>query len=651
MFVRYAQTSGQYVNPQKSSIYYGSISHQRLLQISNLTGFSIGVLPFTYLGVPIFKGKAKTVYFQPIADKVKLKLSAWKASLLSLAGRVQLVKSVIHNMLLHCITIYSWPVNLIKDLESWMRNFIWSGDVEKRKLVTVAWHKVCTPTKEGDLGIRSLSKINEGANLKLCREMMQSNLPWAQFLRNRVLKNLTPIRYHISSSIWNGIKHKFNEVLHNSSWLLGNGEDINFWTDAWCGQPLVDVLNIPSDLHPFLKATVNMFINNASWKIPQYLYQNFPILQGIIEKITIPTVARDDQIIWNHSHDGNLSFKEAYEYHYNVGQNISWAKNMWNFAIPPSKSTMIWRTLHCKLPTDENLVMRGCQTPSMCSMCTKNQETTSHLLMECTFATTLWNWLESIIKVHCNFSSIQEAIQICQRNFSPLCKIVVLAVVINIINIIWFCRNQQRFNNKRINVRAVINLIISATTLTGNNSNCAANSSIFDFVLLNAFSVKINYENAPRIKEIIWQPPVFEWIKCNIDGAAVGNLGPASCGGIYRDNSGEFLGDFAYNLGITNSLNAELNGAMYAIELAAQKGWGHIWLETDSTLVTLAFKNKKIVPCQLRNRWENCIHLISSISFFVTHIYREENHCADQLANIGLAFNTYILVGQLATSN
>jgi len=75
-----------------------------------MTGFNIGSLPFTYLGVPIFKGKAKTAYFQPIADKVKLKLSAWKASILSLVGRVQLVKSVIHNMLLHCITIYSWPL-------------------------------------------------------------------------------------------------------------------------------------------------------------------------------------------------------------------------------------------------------------------------------------------------------------------------------------------------------------------------------------------------------------------------------------------------------------------------------------------------------------------------------------------------------------
>lgn len=66
-----------------------------MANIVNLIGFNIGSLPVTYLGVPIFKGKLKASHLQPIADKVKAKMSAWKASLLSIAGRVQLVKSVI----------------------------------------------------------------------------------------------------------------------------------------------------------------------------------------------------------------------------------------------------------------------------------------------------------------------------------------------------------------------------------------------------------------------------------------------------------------------------------------------------------------------------------------------------------------------------
>jgi hypothetical protein len=71
-------------------------------------------------------------------------------------------------MILHTIQIYSWPVSLIKDLEIMIRNFIWSGDINKRKLVTVAWSKISKPVNEGGLGLRSISNLNKGANLKLC---------------------------------------------------------------------------------------------------------------------------------------------------------------------------------------------------------------------------------------------------------------------------------------------------------------------------------------------------------------------------------------------------------------------------------------------------------------------------------------------------
>jgi hypothetical protein len=100
------------------------------------------------------------IYFQPIVDKVKIKLATWKASLLSMAGRVQVVKSVIQSMLLHTISIYSWPTSLLREMEVWIKNFIWSGDINKRKLVTVAWKKVCVDTEEGGLGLRSLICLN-----------------------------------------------------------------------------------------------------------------------------------------------------------------------------------------------------------------------------------------------------------------------------------------------------------------------------------------------------------------------------------------------------------------------------------------------------------------------------------------------------------
>lgn len=72
-----------------------------------------------------------------------------------------MVKSVINNMLLQTMSVYAWPVSLLREIERWIKSFIWSGDTDKRKLVTVSWKKVCFDLEEGGLGIKSLVCLNE----------------------------------------------------------------------------------------------------------------------------------------------------------------------------------------------------------------------------------------------------------------------------------------------------------------------------------------------------------------------------------------------------------------------------------------------------------------------------------------------------------
>jgi len=63
LFTRYANCSGQVINLRKSYIHADGINQNRMNNIVGMLGFSIGSLPFTYLGVPIFKGKPKSIYF------------------------------------------------------------------------------------------------------------------------------------------------------------------------------------------------------------------------------------------------------------------------------------------------------------------------------------------------------------------------------------------------------------------------------------------------------------------------------------------------------------------------------------------------------------------------------------------------------------
>ena len=525
-------------------------------------------------------------------------------------------------------------------MEKWMRNFIWSGDLNQQKLVIVAWHKLCKPYKEGGLGVRNLSDINEAGNLKNCWEIMHSDLQWASLIRSRVLRGGQPVNHHISSSVWSSAKHKFITLMENISWQIGDGQSIKFWTDPWCGEPLTTTLNIPQNLHHLFQSNIATYIKDSNWCVPQVFISAYPILQQKLSAATIPLIPKDDRMIWKPSHDGNLSFKDAYLFHTSShSQHINWAKSIWHIMIPPSKSLLVWRLFHNKLPTDDNLILRGCYIPSVCSLCCSTQETSQHLFLDCPFAVQLWSWFVSILNLQCNVASFMDILRISDRSWSPHCKLVIKATIIHCFHTIWHCRNQKRFNDRKILISSAINMIIAGTSLSSNNSKLAASSSISEFMILKQFHVKVNPPKHHLIKEVLWSPPCFNWVKCNTDGASHGNLGLASCGGIYRNANADFLG--AINLGVTSALNSELIAAMLAIEIAKLKNWRNLWLETDSMLVYLAFKSSKIVPWSLRNRWDNCLFLLSSFNFCVTHIYKEDNQCADQLANLGLTLPSY----------
>jgi len=209
--------------------------------------------------------------------------------------------------------------------------------------------------------------------------------------------------------------------------------------------------------------------------------------------------------------------------------------------------------------------------PSVCHLCFKEPKSTKHLFFECSFASYIWSWLTSVLNSNVTISSNDDLITLMNKQCSLQCKVVTLSAIINIVNAIWYAGNQIRFNNSKLHWRSAITRIISDVNHSGNFTNKVSSSSISDFVLLKAFSVNINPPRPPTTIEVIWQPPFFDWIKCNTDGAASGLTGLAGSGGIFRDGNVDHLGSFALRVVNGNALKAELVGAMTAIEIAHRK--------------------------------------------------------------------------------
>jgi len=195
--------------------------------ISSLLGFTVGALPFTYLGCPIFRGKSKVSHFQVITDRIKTKLSTWKGIILSIMGRVQLVKSIIHGMLVYSFHVYLWLRRLLRSLDTWIKKFIWSDDVHTRKVCTVSWKVLCRPWSQGGLDIKSTRLINDASMLKLAWDLFSSNSQWAVLFKRRFFSHGQPIRYFAQSSVWHGVKNHISTIIQNTLWIVGMGDRIN----------------------------------------------------------------------------------------------------------------------------------------------------------------------------------------------------------------------------------------------------------------------------------------------------------------------------------------------------------------------------------------------------------------------------------------
>jgi len=386
IFHDYSSVSRQLVNNSKSKFFTGAMNNARAQMLVDLLGFSAGVIPFTYLGCPIFKGKPKAVHFLSITDIIKAKLATWKGVSLSIMGRIQLVKSIIHGMLVYSFHVYMWPRRLLCLLDSWIKNYIWSGDFHSRKVCTVSWKIMCRSWAAGGLDLKSTRLINDSLMLKLAWELMASDSQWAALFKIKYFKNGRPCMHYMNSSVWSSLRIHISTITTNSSWIIGTGENINLWSDNWLGEPLLDLLQIDTSIHDLFSDTVADVTDNGNWNFPGAL---LPHIASRLDSVVLPTSPLSDLLIWMHTTDGKFTAKCARIFPTPTAPVLHWAEIIWRPCIPPSHSFILWRLVHGKMPTYENLKARGCVTVSVCNLCMNSDESSVHLFFCCPFAVEL----------------------------------------------------------------------------------------------------------------------------------------------------------------------------------------------------------------------------------------------------------------------
>lgn len=112
------------------------------------SGFLEGSFPFRYLGVPLSFHRLMASQFSPLLHKLESAIQGWMGKLLSYAGRLELLQSVIHGMVQFWINIIPLPFTVIHQITCLCRNFLWTGNILWQQPALVAWKTVCLPKKE-----------------------------------------------------------------------------------------------------------------------------------------------------------------------------------------------------------------------------------------------------------------------------------------------------------------------------------------------------------------------------------------------------------------------------------------------------------------------------------------------------------------------
>lgn len=144
----FANASGLKVNLQKSQVFFSVVNDNLKAYLLSQLGFSEGQLPIKYLGLPLIATKLSVADCSPIITRIHNRINSWSAKLLSYAGRLLLIKSVLFHFQVYWSNTFLLPKRVVKNIETLCMHYLWSGSKDVGNMPLVPWSKICLPRSE-----------------------------------------------------------------------------------------------------------------------------------------------------------------------------------------------------------------------------------------------------------------------------------------------------------------------------------------------------------------------------------------------------------------------------------------------------------------------------------------------------------------------
>ena len=95
--------------------------------------FKVSSFPIKYLGFPLGANHTRVTLWDQVIFKIESKLAGWKSNLITMGGRVTLIKSVLRSLPMYLISIFKILLIVANKMEAYLRRFLWGGDINTKK--------------------------------------------------------------------------------------------------------------------------------------------------------------------------------------------------------------------------------------------------------------------------------------------------------------------------------------------------------------------------------------------------------------------------------------------------------------------------------------------------------------------------------------
>lgn len=261
---------------------------------------------------------------------------------------------------------------------------------------------LCKPMAMGGLGIRNLGCFNQALLAKQAWRLLKHH----ESLVARVLMGKYCSKVDFVSSRpkpgcswgWRSILWGQELLERGLKWCIGDGETASVFDHQW----------IPKISNPYLSVGLPVGVNNfqvkdlidwdrLSWRrlLLEVLFP--PDIVPNILAIHVSQVKRGDELLWEHTKNGQYSVKSGYFSAYansfgplTVSGGFGCWKQLRGLNLPPKYALFLWKMVHRILPVKMVLFRRNLVEDVWCPICKEENESLEHLFFQCDETRRFW---------------------------------------------------------------------------------------------------------------------------------------------------------------------------------------------------------------------------------------------------------------------